>query len=114
MDATKRFFDEVSGPQPLLGTRSGTVRFDITNGRAVEHYFVTVDRGTVKVGHKKAAADAVLRVDRGLCEKVVTGRANATAALLRGSFEAEGDLGLLITFQRLFPGPPKKRGRRGA
>jgi hypothetical protein len=27
------------------------------------------------------------------------------AAVLRGAIEAEGDLGLLLSFQRVFPGP---------
>jgi hypothetical protein len=27
--------------------------------------------------------------------------------MLRGALQAEGDLGLLMSFQRLFPSPPK-------
>ena len=31
------------------------------------------------------------------------------AALLRGAFTPQGDLALLLCFQRVFPGPPKQK-----
>jgi hypothetical protein len=43
---------------------------------------------------------------------MVIGKANAMAATLRGVIVPEGDLGLVISFQRLFPGPPASRKRR--
>jgi hypothetical protein len=44
----------------------------------------------------------------------VTGRMNAMAATLRGVLDPEGDLGLVLLFQRLFPGPPGSRRKRPA
>jgi hypothetical protein len=34
------------------------------------------------------------------------------AALLRGAMAVEGDVELLVLFQRLFPAPPSSRERR--
>ncbi len=109
----ERFFAELAGPQPLLGNRSGTLRFEITDDGDVTYTYVSIDRGTIEVSRKKGRADAVLRIDRALAADLVTGRANAMAAVLRGVVDPEGDLGLLIAFQRLFPGPPPKRARSG-
>ena len=52
-------------------------------------------------------ADGVIRCDKALFDEMATGRANATTAILRGVLDAEGDLGLMMSFQRLFPSPPK-------
>jgi len=110
--ATGEFFEQLVGPQALLSNRSGTLRFDIADGSAVEHVYITIDRGSVAVSHKKGRADAVLRLDRALADQLVTGKANATTAVLRGMLDPEGDLALLIAFQRLFPGP--RRGGKGS
>jgi putative sterol carrier protein len=85
------------------------VRFDLVDGGSVRRWYVAVDRGAVSVSHRSAKADAIVRLDRTLFDRVVTGRSNAIAALLRGSIVAEGDLGLVLSFQRLFPGPPGGR-----
>jgi len=108
---TQQFFDALAGPQALLSHRSGTLRLDVADGDAVEHIYVTIDRGTVAISHKKGRADAVIRLDRELADALATGRANATTAVLRGLVDTEGDLALLIAFQRLFPGPPRRRKR---
>jgi hypothetical protein len=112
-DAIERFFAGLAGRgvEPLLKGASGTLRFDLANGSRVDRWYVSVTKGDVEVSHRNAAADAVIRADRGLFERVVGGRVNATAALLRGVLEVDGDLGLLMLFQRLFPGPPRARRR---
>ena len=111
---TQQFFDALAGPQALLGHRSGTLRFDVADGDALEHVYVTIERGTVAISHKKGRADAVIRLDRSLADDLVAGRVNATTAVLRGLLDPEGDLALLIAFQRLFPGPsPHGEDRRG-
>jgi hypothetical protein len=48
-------------------------------------------------------------MDQALFEQIVTGRENATAALLRGLIDVEGNPQLLVLFQRLFPGMPNER-----
>ncbi len=110
-NATEAFFDALAsrGHEPLLQNASGTLRFDLVDGKAVEHWSVAIKKGNVSVSHKEAKADAVVRLDRDLFDRIVSGRENATAAALRGVLVPEGDLGLVLSFQRLFPGPPGAR-----
>jgi len=112
-DATRSFFDDLAarGNEPLLQNDSGTLRFDLVEGRRVEHWYVSIDRGTITVSHEKEAADSVLRTDRSVFDRIASGRMNAMAAVLRGELVPEGDLSLLVLFQRLFPGPPRSRAR---
>ena len=51
-------------------------------------------------------ADCVIRSDHGVFENVMSGDLNAMVAYLRGLMVLEGDVSLLVRFQRLFP-PPK-------
>ena len=113
-DPTRTFFDDLAarGHEPLLQNASGTLRFDLVEGRRVEHWYVTIDKGDVTVSHQDVAADSVLRTERSLFDQIASGRANAMAAMLRGVLVPEGSLSLLVLFQRLFPGPPASRARR--
>lgn len=107
-DATSAFFGDLSsrGSEPLLASVSGTMRFDLLAGKRIDHWYLTVREGDLVVSHDDAPADAVVRVDKALFDKMVTGRANVIAAILRGAVDIEGrDLSLLMTFQRLLPGP---------
>jgi putative sterol carrier protein len=92
--------------QPLMGRARGTIRFEIADGPTVEKHVVTVDDGTMTVGRGKGRADTVVRADKALFDELASGRANAMAAFLRGDLKAEGDWGLMLLFQRFFPGPP--------
>ena len=71
---------------------------------------MAIDKGDVKVSRRKTAADAVVHADRSLLDDMVQGRVNATASLLRGLVSVDGNLGLIVLFQRLFPGPSKTKG----
>jgi putative sterol carrier protein len=110
-DATVGFFDglEQRGHEPLLGKTSGAIRFDLETDKGSDHWYVQVDNGDVRVSHKNGRADCVVRTDATVFEGMAEGRVNATAATLRGVVAAEGDLSLLIQFQRLFPGPQTSR-----
>jgi putative sterol carrier protein len=112
-DATTEFFQDLGarGHEPLLEKATGSVRLDLSNGKRTEHWFVTITRGDVTVSHKNAPADCVARADRTIFDGIVRGEVNATAALLRGTLDVEGDPWLLVLFQRLFPGPPGATGR---
>ena len=109
--ATKEFFDDLDarGHEPLLEKATGTVRIDLSGGKRTARWLVTVKKGDVTVSHANAKADCVIRMDQALFEQIVTGRENATAALLRGLVAVEGNTQLLVLFQRLFPGPPNGR-----
>jgi len=113
-DATERFFAELAerGHDPLLRKASGCVRFDIVDGRRSRRWYVTVDRGDIQVTRLEGKADCIMRAERSLAEKVVAGRLNAVAAVLRGDLEVEGDWRMLVLMQRLFPGPRASRRRK--
>jgi putative sterol carrier protein len=60
-----------------------------------------MDRGTVAVSRRQGRADCVIRADREVFEKLVTGQLNMLTAALRGLFRMEGDnVELLVLFQR--------------
>jgi predicted lipid carrier protein YhbT len=107
-DPTRQFFEELAARdhEPLLARARGTIRFDLADKGNVETWFVTVDHGHISVSRRRGKADALLAGDKGLFDAIVAGRENAMAALLRGAYRPEGDLTLLLNFQRLFPGPP--------
>lgn len=108
--SAKDFFDSLPnrGREPLLAKVSGTLRFDVVEDGCVEHWYVTMTNGEVSVSHKNANADAVIRLSRGLLDDIVTRRANAMAALLRGAIIPEGDPALMLRFQRIFSGSPTR------
>jgi putative sterol carrier protein len=105
-DATAEFFADLAsrGHEPALRKATGTIRFDLT-GERTTRWLVSIAKGDVAVSRKSGRADCVVRVDRELFQNIASGEANAMAAVLRGAIEAEGDLGLLLSFQRVFPGP---------
>ncbi len=100
--------------EPLLRKASGSTRFDIVDGKKTRRWLVAVDRGNIAVASRGAEADCVVRADKALFDKVVSGRLNAVAAVLRGDLEIEGDWRLLVWMQRLFPGPHASRRRKSA
>jgi putative sterol carrier protein len=109
MDATTEFFEELGarGHEPLLEKATGTIRFELTNGKRKARWLVAVKNGDVTVSHGNARADCVTRSDLALFDQIVAGEENAMAALLRGAIAVEGNSHLLVYFQRLFPGPTK-------
>ncbi len=109
-DTGSAFFDELAarGHEPALEKVTGTVRFDVVEGpRRVKRWLVSVKRGDIAVTRGGGDADCVVRADAELFEGVAQGRVNAFAATLRGALHAEGDIALLVLFQRLFPDPPR-------
>jgi putative sterol carrier protein len=111
-DPTAKFFETLAEADhvPLLETQTGTIRFDIGEGKSLDHWYVNVKKGDVKVSHKSAKADAVAVASKALFDELATGKANAMASFLRGRLSGHGDVGLLMSFQRLFPGPPGAKG----
>jgi hypothetical protein len=113
-DPTRAFFEALAerGHEPLLGMVTGTLRIEVVDGETSEHWHVDVQKGAVKVSRKNVRADAVVRIPRPLCDKISSGEENAMAAMLRGELVPEGDLRLIMLFQRLFPGPPSTQTSR--
>ena len=107
-DATREFFDRLSGAQqPLLSQVTGTIRIDLDDRGSTKHWYLNINKGTVDVSESDADADAVVRTHRPLFERAVKGEANALASTLRGQFGLEGDPRLVVAFQRVLPGPPR-------
>ncbi|MCI0632410.1 MAG: SCP2 sterol-binding domain-containing protein [Actinobacteria bacterium] len=107
-EATREFFESLSAREhePLLHACSGTVRFDLKARDDVEHWFVRMTKGDVSVSRRRAKADCVVSVDARTFDGIVSGKTNAIAAALRGDVSIDGELPLILAFQRLFPGPP--------
>jgi putative sterol carrier protein len=103
------FFAEIQSRayEPILRGESGSLRFDLRRGSGLEHWYISIDDGNIIVSHGRGRADTVVKVDGDLFDRIAQGRANAMAAQLRGALVVEGDLHLLMVFQRLFPGPPR-------
>jgi putative sterol carrier protein len=116
-DATAEFFAELGERDDVLpGARAtGTLRFDIVEGRRLEQWFVRIEKGSIDVSRGGAEADCVLRSSRELFARIALGDANLFAALLRGEVTIEGDPRLAVLFHRLFPGAFRDRaGTEGA
>ena len=98
------------GQEPLLGHLRGAVRFAVRGiDGEVDQWIVTVDRGAVTVSHGNADADCVIGADRAFFERLINGEENAIAAVLRGALRCSGDVEMLLTIQRIFPGPSDQR-----
>jgi putative sterol carrier protein len=113
-DATAEFFEALAGRghEPLLEKATGTLRFDLRDGRKTDRWLVSIVKGDLAVSRRNLQADCVVTTDKTLLDEVASGKTNTLAALLRGAAEVEGDVQLLVLFQRLFPGPPRSRRRR--
>lgn len=109
-DPTTAFFEELGsrGRDVRLGNATGTLRFDLTNGKRTTRWLVTLEKGDIAVSHRNLKADCVVRTDRALFDGIARGEVNALAAVLRGTMRIEGQPQLLVAFQRLFPEPPRK------
>lgn len=109
LDRTTEFFQELGtrGHEPGLKKVTGTLRFDLVNGKRTARWLVTIRKGEIDVSHKNAKADCVVRADKTLFDGMAAGEVNAFAAALRGLIDIEGSPELLVLFQRLFPGPPR-------
>lgn len=112
-DAIAAFFEglRARGYEPLFRRGNGTIRFDLHQKGKTDRWLVSMSRGTVVVRHGGRTADCVVAADRSLFAKIVRGRVNAMAAVLRGAVTIDGDPSLLTQFQRLFPGPPRDGAR---
>jgi putative sterol carrier protein len=113
-DTTAEFFAQLGerGREPLVKNATGTLRVELAHGKRTERWLVALDKGEIAVSRRNAAADSVVRTTKALFDRMATGEANAMAATLRGEIDGEGDLALILLFQRLLPGPPAKRRKR--
>ena len=113
-DATAEFFDALveRGHEPQLEKATGTVRFDLRDGKKIDRWLVSIVKGDLAVSRRNVGADFVVSTGKAVFDDIASGKTNAMAALLRGAISVEGDTQLMVLFQRLFPGPPRSRKRR--
>jgi putative sterol carrier protein len=90
------------GHAPMLRRVTGTIRFDLDHGRDTDHFTVAVAKGDLSVSRRNSPADTVIHTDRQLFERLIAGRANAAAAMLRGLLGVTGDMELATLTPRLF------------
>jgi putative sterol carrier protein len=109
-DPTADFFESLRAraTEPLLHDAEGVLRFDVVDGDRTDHWFVAMDKGNIAVSKQDGTADSIIRADKRTFDRVVTGDMNALAAALRGEIDVGGDPTLLVLFQRLLPGPPRR------
>ncbi|MFG2108947.1 SCP2 sterol-binding domain-containing protein [Micromonospora chersina] len=104
---------EVAGRHPdLPETTAGTLRMDVRDGARTEHWYLTIDHQEIRVARLADDADLVVRADREVFDRIAAGRLHPVAGLLRNDLTAQGDLRLLLSLRRLFPGPPDARHPR--
>ncbi len=85
---------------------SGVVRFDVDAGGRSDSWYLTIAKGVVTVARKGGEPDCIVTGDVATFDAVLSGKANAMAALLRGALDVQGKFVLLTALQRLFPGSP--------
>ena len=110
-DPVDAFFAELTSKrhEPLLHHTTGSLRLDLQTEDGVECWYLSMVRGDVSVSHRNAKADATIRMDRKLFAGMTRGSVNLTAALLRGVLQINGDLTLIMAFDRLLPGPRRSQ-----
>src|SRR5215469_6463654 len=91
-DVIVDFFESIPGPHPEVPKPiSGSLRFDLEDGKRSESWRVTLARGEVSSARSNASADCVVHTDKETLGAIIQGRANAMAAVLRGALRAEGE-----------------------
>lgn len=120
------FFAELSRREHevRLEDLSGTVQIEIQRdgpaapaegegaGTPLEHWLLRLDRGNIGIARDRQPADCVVRTGERLFGQLARGEENTLAALLRGAMTVEGDLYLMLSFERLLPSPPGTRDPR--
>ena len=115
-DATTRFFEGIGQADhaSTLGRTTGSLNIELERDGHIEHWRVELHRGAVTVSRAAGPADCVIRTTADLFEDLALGRANAMAATLRGELLLDGDPGMLVRFQRLFPAPTMRKMKASA
>ena len=122
-DPIAKFFDELGGRghEPLLGKATGSARFDVVDGKRTERWLLTHRQGR----HRRVASERsrrrVVRADRASFDRIVGGKMNLMAAVLRGEVAVQGDPRAARAPPAALPetsapatqaGPRARRGRR--
>src|SRR3972149_11421952 len=71
-DPTAEFFEDLRkrGHEPRLRQATGTFRFELTKGRTIDRWHVSVERGDVTVAHRGGGAGCIVRGNRALFDRL--------------------------------------------
>ncbi|MDZ5441392.1 SCP2 sterol-binding domain-containing protein [Micromonospora sp. 4G57] len=113
-EVIEQFFASLPARAPavLRSPIAGTLRIDLTTGNRTDHWLIELAPGSVRVRHEHGPADAVWTSSAGLFERLVTGRAQGIASVLRNECTFSGQVLLFLAFRRFFPDPPGTRDPR--
>ena len=113
-DPTREFFNRLDrrAAEVLPSSASGTVRVDLVSEKHVDHWFVTIDKGKVRVTREDREADCTIRTGKGTFDRLAEGSANVGALASRTELIVTGSLVQLGYLRRLLPGPPGARDPR--
>lgn len=113
-EQTIAFFRDLDsrGHEQLLEGVSGTIRFELDGGRQPETWFLEIRHGDVGISRVAKGADCVVRARQELFDRIMTGDANTYSAWLRNDLTCEGELRLLSSLAKVFPGPVGARDPR--
>ncbi|RKN39105.1 SCP2 sterol-binding domain-containing protein [Micromonospora endolithica] len=113
-EAIERFFDSLPSRAPavLRSTVAGTIQIDLATGDGTTHWLVRLQPGEAEVTRARGPADAIWHSSEDLFDRLVTGRAQAIAAMLRNESTFGGNVVLFLAFRRFFPSPPGARDPR--
>ena len=115
-ETTSEFFDalERHGHERVLKKTNGTIRFDLEHDHQVDHWFVEIRGGAVRVSQRNSDADTVIRSDNAFFDRMVRGEAKPLPAWLRNKITSEGKFRFIVLLERLFAPPPGARHPRVA
>ncbi|MGC1213692.1 MAG: SCP2 sterol-binding domain-containing protein [Micromonospora sp.] len=107
-EAIEQFFASLPARAPavLHGPASGRLQIDLNTEDHTEHWLVELGPGRARVSRESLPADAIWNSSENLFERLVTGRAQAIAAMLRNETTFSGNVLLFLAFRRFFPEPP--------
>ncbi|MGN9807720.1 SCP2 sterol-binding domain-containing protein [Micromonospora sp. L32] len=113
-ETARGFFDalERHGHERVLKKTNGTIRFDLEHDHEVDHWFVEIRGGAVRVSQRDGDADAVIRADSAFFDRMVRGEAKPLPAWLRNEITSEGKFRFIVLLERLFAPPPRARHPR--
>lgn len=115
-DPISKFFERLSQgtPKGLSEKTRATMRFDLEQGGELDHWFITIEMGKVRVSREAHEADCVLHADKTFFASIVSGTANMDSGLFRNEIAVEGDMRTYATWRKMLPGPPGARDPKAA
>ncbi|MGC1209944.1 MAG: SCP2 sterol-binding domain-containing protein [Micromonospora sp.] len=113
-ETTRKFFEAIErhGHERLLKKTNGTIRFDLEHDHEIDHWYVDIRGGAVRVSQRNSDADTVIRADNAFFDRMVLGEAKPLTAWLRNEITSEGKFRFIVLLERLFAPPPGARHPR--